>query len=194
MPFTSCALSVPFARRLLHVKSVQAKVRLFSVELQTEGAVFDDFSRKVSSRQVKKKSKPTWDLRSGVLRSTPQFRMTRLRGITCKCPGTKFYSPSSLLTRFVNARLHAQNYRSIDFCNVYTYIYTYIEQSLLEVCMFFSWISNFKTVPLKAPESHDTDLAGTKKSSRGSILLASVSFVFLAANVSIRKKFRSGVT
>lgn len=43
--------------------------------------------------------------------------------------------------------------------------------------MFFSWISNCKTVPLEAPESHDTDLAGTKKK-KGVDFLASVSLFF----------------
>lgn len=42
--------------------------------------------------------------------------------------------------------------------------------------MFFSWISNCKTVPLEAPESHDTDLAGTKKKKGGRFFGLSFSF------------------
>lgn len=48
---------------------------------------------------------------------------SRRRDLTKKKSDSPFFL-------FANSRLLAGNYRSIDFCNVYTYIYTYIEQSL----------------------------------------------------------------
>lgn len=188
-----CVLFRLFARWLLHIKSVRAKKSAsVSIELRTEGLVFPQFSRKMSSRWDKKEQT---DMGSPCSVSSEHFmiRLWEITGNHCKCSETKFYCPSSLLNHFANARLHAQKYRSIDFCNVYTYIYTYIEQSLLEVCMFFSWISNCKTVPFLKPQNHMTRIfAGTKKS-RGQFFGLSFS-LFLAADVSIRGIPERGVT
>lgn len=124
---------------------------------------------------------------------TPQFLhgSGRLWGITVNVQEQNSIVRLLCFTHFVNARLHAQNYRSIDFCNVYTYIYTYIEQSLLEVCMFFSWISNCKTVPLK-PQNHMTRIL-LEQRKVGVNFLASVFFIFWRLTLASTNS-RAGVT
>lgn len=154
-------------------------ISLSTVELQQEWIFLKCLSflkRKESKKKKeKKKSKPKWLSLAARHRISRTVHEVGGGGLGNGGGGV----PTSKILKSVFAAHHQHSlyfstrsrFRSIGFCNVYTYIYNYIEQSsscLLEVFSVFRLLVILRDVMqflcwptrgcLGAPETHDTDL------------------------------------
>lgn len=133
---------------------------------------------------MKRTNQSDWVLQQGIASAILFMRGRGVGGVwgfgRWNCSDVK--NPKVHLRSAVSANSHfstCSRFRSIGFCNVYTYIYNYIEQSsscLLEVFSVFRWLVTVKTWhsfsagPLggtSEPQKHMTQICRNKGRPRG---------------------------